>query len=103
MTLIERTITAEDVLNALEDADKKILNLMPPGDYAYSSRTLSFESGLPVRPVRNILRKFHEMAIVNLTCLFDDEGKICGSGYWLNALGVQAQKLLHEGPANGRV
>lgn len=83
--------TVRTVAQSLDDTQRRALGELD--DYrGHGPSHLSSWLGIPLSEARNILRTFWQEGIVDYGPLMNEDGMLCGRGYWLERFGLAVRK-----------
>ena len=86
-------------IEKLSPAGREVIACMGPEGFAYRITTLAEYSQVNPTTVRKVLKRLRELNLAEYSPLIDEEtGRPCGSGTYLNRLGVAVKEhLISEG------
>ena len=85
---IAHTFAAVCVWQNLSDNEKRLIGEMSDGELVYPIAQTASDAGVALAEARKIVRRFQSAGLVRLGPLRDEDGLLCGRGYWLTREGL---------------
>lgn len=90
-------LSIAEMLENFTSEQRLIVDQLGDGEYVYPARYIANDLRLSPNYVLKQLRWFKKIGIANYGVLrAEDDHRICGSGYWLNRLGLDLQHEIHK-------